>query len=161
MNLSHGLTKQRSRIPRPGASAEKGATLVEVLIASLIFAVVFGSILTGLIQSNSRTAWITTDAAASKLAEQRLEQTQNARWDSSAIPPIDEVTSNNFPSLTVTLDNSGGGGNAVVATSTVQVIPLPDASSLAYKVIRSQVTWMLFGRGPFTNTAITLRAPDQ
>ena len=131
------------------------------MIAAAIFALIFGTVLAGLIQSNFRTSWIATDAAASKIAEQRLEQTQNARWDPTLVPALDEVVSSNFPLTTVELDNNGGFGNALVATSTVQITSIPNTVNPQYKAVRSQVTWSLFGRGPFTNTAVTLRAPDQ
>jgi Tfp pilus assembly protein PilV len=133
-------------------------TLMEVLVALLLFGVVFATVLKGLIQANMRAAWIACDAAASKIAEQRLEQMQNARWDTSLA--IDEVIQANFPTNVVALDTNPNGGSAIVATSTVQVVTITN-STLVYKVITSNVRWRYLNRGPFTNSVFTIRGQDQ
>lgn len=133
-------------------------TLVEVVFAVALFAMVFGTILKGLIQVNLRASWISFDAAASRIAEQRIEQTQNARWEPAT--PIDELTASNFPTATYVLDTNPGGGTTVLATSVVQITTVTNGT-IVCKVLQSQVTWSFFNRGPFTNSVVTIRSPDQ
>lgn len=136
-------------------------SLVEVVLAVAIFAIVFGSVLKGLTQANLRATWIAYDAAASKMAEQRMEQIRNARWDPTTTPAIDEVITNNFSTTAAALDMNGGTGNSIIATSTVQIVPMPNSASPSYKVVRVEVTWSFFSRGPFTNSVLSIRGPDQ
>ena len=138
-------------------------TLIEVLIASAIFALVFGSVITGLKLASVRANWATLDIEACKLAEQRMERMQSARWDLSTSPIIDEVVSNNFPVVTNNLLFAYTNGASVLATNwvTINTIPNTNASSAQYKVLISSVKWSYRGKGPFTNTVTTIRGPDQ
>jgi len=137
---------------------QSGMTLVEVVLAVGLFAIVFATVLKGLVQANLRASWIACDAAANKVAEQRLEQMQNARWDPTI--SIDEVVAANFPTNVVALDTNPNGANTILATSTVQVAMVTN-SSLVYKVITSETRWRFLNRGPFTNSVVTIRSPDQ
>jgi type II secretory pathway pseudopilin PulG len=138
-------------------------TLVEVLVASAIFALVFGSVLTGITQANYRAAWSKYNAAATLAAQQRLEQTMSAPLDLTATPSMDAVVETNFPNDSVDLEQFAGSTNKVCATRTVTIDAVPNSNpkALKYKVITVNVVWSYRGRGPFTNSLTTIRAPDQ
>ena len=135
-------------------------TLAEVLIAIAIFALVFGSVLTGLTQARYRANWASLNLEAAKFAEQRYEQIQNASWEPTASPAVDEVISNNFPTTTANLMDYTAR-RFLIATNTVRIDALPNASNPQYKVITCTIVWRYRGRGPFTNTIASIRAPDQ
>ena len=141
-------------------SRDGGMTLAEVLIAIAIFALVFGSVLTGLTQARYRAIWASLSLEAAKFAEERCEQIQNASWDPTATPPTDNVISNNFPTTTADLLDYTGGGS-LLATNTVRIDAMPNASNPQYKVITCTTVWKYRGRGPFTNSIVNIRAPDQ
>lgn len=141
-------------------SRDGGMTLAEVLIAIAIFALVFGSVLTGLTQARYRAIWASLSLEAANVAEERCEQIQNAPWDPTASPVIDQVISNNFPTTTADLLDYTGGGS-LLATNTVRINAMPNTNSPQYKVITCTTVWQYRGRGPFTNSIVNIRAPDQ
>ena len=141
-------------------SRDGGMTLAEVLIAIAIFALVFGSVLTGLTQARYRANWSSLNLQAAKFAEQRYEQIQSARWEPTASPAVDEVVSKNFPTTTANLMDYAAGGS-LIATNTVRIDTLPTTANPQYKAITCTVVWQYRGRGPFTNIIASVRAPDQ
>jgi prepilin-type N-terminal cleavage/methylation domain-containing protein len=145
------------------AASRAGMTLVEVLVATAVFALVFGSVLTGITQASYRVAWSKYNAAATKFAEQRMEQIQSAPLELVASPPIDAVVTTNFPTDYVDMEHFVGSTNRVRATRTVTIDAIPNSNpnAMKYKVITVNVFWSYRGRGPFTNTLVTIRAPDQ
>ena len=136
-----------------------GMTLVEVMVATAIFGLIFGSVLTGLWQASYRTTWTTLSVEAARFAEERIEQTQNARWDPTALPVVDEVVSTNFPLRTGALFEFSSGGS-VLATNTLTITTLTNTYGGTYRAIASTVVWKYRGRGPFTNNVVTIRAQD-
>lgn len=161
MLVGHSMqTGSRNGEARGVFSADAGMTLAEVLIAVAIFAMVFGSVLTGLTQARYRAAWASLNLEASKFAERQLELVQTANWDPTASPAIDEIISNNFPTVTVDLMDYTGGG-LLLATNSVRIDVLPNTGSPQYKVVTSTIVWRYRGRGPFTNIVTSIRAPDQ
>jgi prepilin-type N-terminal cleavage/methylation domain-containing protein len=147
-------------LPGSAVGDEKAMTLVEVLVATAIFGLVFGSVMTGLSRAIYRANWASCNIEANKLAEQRLEQMQNARWDLTASPTVDQVVSNNFPLVTTSLLDYKAGGS-LIATNWVTINTLPNTNSPQYKILASSVRWSYRGRGPFTNTVTSIRAMDQ
>jgi len=135
-------------------------TLVEVLIAIMLFAIVFGSIVSGLSVASSRANFIKHSAAAEKLAEQRLEQVMSGLWDTTILPQVDEVVAANFPADVVSLSATGLGPQ-VNATRTVSITPMPSAGNAQYKVIQVRIEWSLGGRGPFEIMLQGIKSPDQ
>jgi len=138
-------------------------TLVEVLVGTAVFALVFGSVLTGITQASYRIAWSKYNAAATKFAEQRMEQIQSAPLELTATPPIDAVVATNFPTDYVDMEKFVGTTNTVRAARTVTIDSVPNSNpnALKYKIITVSVVWSYRGRGPFTNMLVTVRAPDQ
>jgi|GEM_PF-449893 len=144
--------------------SSKGMTLAEVLVGVALFALVFGSVLTGITQANYRAAWSKYNAAATKLAEQRMEQIQSAPLDLAASPPFDALVATNFPPDFVDLEQFVGSTNnnvRAMRTVTIESVPNANPNAMKYKVITVSVIWSYRGRGPFTNMLVTIRAPDQ
>lgn len=133
--------------------------MAEVVVSIGVGGLMFGGILTGYVQSAQQAEWSAYSLAAQSLAMQRLESVRAAKWDPQASPPIDMVEAANFPALVEALDVPVGGGNSVMATSTVHVTTISADPPL--KMISVQTVWPFRSRGVFTNTTATYRAPDQ
>ena len=84
--------------------SEKAFTLVEVVISSLIGAVVMAGIIYGYVMSAERTEWSSYYQAAQSIAMQRMEQTRAAKWEVQTTPQTDELQSTNFPVVVKVLD---------------------------------------------------------
>lgn len=136
-------------------------TLTEVVLALGLFGMVIGAILTGLIQTNYRAGWSVANDAATKLAEHRMEQVMNARWEPTASPTMDQVVATNFPNDVVNLDLNSVGGIPFTGNRSVSITPVPATGTPLYKAVRVQVVWSYRGRGPFTNNVTSIRSPDQ
>ena len=144
----------------PGNHNARGYTLAEVIISAAIAGVSIGGIVWGYLLVGQRTDWSTCSAAAQLMVAQRIEQTRAAKWDPLGYPPVDELVPANFPVLTnKTLDIPSIGAEVVVATNTTTITLIQTNPPL--KMIRVECIWSLVGRGPFTNRALTYRAPDQ
>ena len=139
----------------PGA----GFTLAEVLLSIAIAAISIGGIIYGYIVAAQQTEWSACSAAAQMMAMQRLEQTRAAKWDPLGNPPVDDVVEENFTNVIANLNVPLNGTNAVPATNTTTIAMITTNPPL--KMIRVDCTWSLMNRGPFTNTVISYRAPDQ
>lgn len=134
-----------------------GFTLAEVVISVGIAAIGIAVIVAGYITSSHRTEWATCSAAAQQMALRGLEQTRAAKWDPLGNPPVDDLPPTNFTRV-LPLDIPMVGTNALMATN-VTTITLVSTNPL--KMVRVDCSWSLMLRGPFTNTVITYRAPDQ
>jgi len=149
-NRTHHRTGQRR--------VSHAFTLVEVVTALTIMALVFSGIILGFTTSSKRAEWTAYNLAAQNLAQQGIEQARAAKWDPHAVPPADNCVQSNFPTVgTNIMDVPITGTNITYATntwtiSTVATNPYP------LKMIRVDCTWQ-FGPRVFTNTAATLRAP--
>jgi prepilin-type N-terminal cleavage/methylation domain-containing protein len=138
--------------PRPSARpapSNRGFTLTEVVVALGISALLFAGLILGFTQSAQRAEWSAYNLAAQNLAQQGVEQARAANWDPLAPAPIDNCTQTNFPPI---------GTN---------ILDVPVAGTAVYpiKMIRVDCTWRFVKSGVksqvFTNTAATLRAPNQ
>ena len=132
-------------------------TLVEVLIATAVFALVFGSVTTGLRLATYRAVWATLDIEASRLAEKQMERMQTATFDLSTSPITDQLVSNNFPTVTNAVLWSYTNGPPLLATNWVTINTIPNTTSPQYKVLVSSVKWSYLSKGPFTNSITTIR----
>jgi len=136
-------------------------TLAEAMISIAVAAISIGGILYGFILFGQRAEWSTCSTAAQSMAMRRLEQTRAAKWDPlgyyQGTNGLDEVVPANFPVVITNLDIPLIGTNTVRATNTTTI-------TLVYtnlKMVRVDCVWSVLSRGPFTNTVITYRAPDQ
>ncbi|MHB8523000.1 MAG: type IV pilus modification PilV family protein [Limisphaerales bacterium] len=144
---------------RESAASVLGFTLAEVVIALAIAALSLGGIIYGYIESANRAEWAGYSLAAQSLGVQRLEQTRACKWDPLGFPATDELVGGNFPVDVEILDIPISGTNLVYATNTTAIKTISVNPSL--RMIRVDCTWTFRGRGVFTNTVATYRAPDQ
>jgi Tfp pilus assembly protein PilE len=142
---------------RPTRSS--GFTLAEVVISVGIAAIGIGGIVWGYVATSHRAEWTTCSAAAHQMAMRCLEQTRAAKWDPLESPPLDELPAGTIITNTMPLDLPMVGNTPLMAT-TVTTIEMVSANPLL-KMVRVDCSWSLMSRGPFTNTVITYRAPDQ
>jgi len=134
-----------------------GFTLVEVVVAMAVLTLVIQGVIYGYIQSARRAEWNGRSLAAHSLASQGVEQARAAKWDPQAWPRVDELPPTNF-SAVETLDIPVSG-QPVYATNYISVGLI--SSNPPLRQIRADCVWTFMNRRLFTNTIITLRAPDQ
>ena len=65
----------------------------------------------------------------------------------------------NFPVEVLPLGMPSISTGGVLATNVTTIIPISTDPPL--KMVRVDCTWAFLSRGPFTNTLITYRSPDQ
>lgn len=142
-----------------------GFTLVEVVLAIGIIALVFGGILAAHVLSARRAEWTGYSLAAQALAIQQLEQARSAKWDVLDTPVINEIT--NLPSLTwSTLDLPIAGTNEIRATNyiTVSTVVISSNPPASVQMVQVSTVWP-FTKGSktklFTNTVANYFAPDR
>ncbi len=136
-----------------------GFTLEEVIMAVSIACISIGSAMAGYVLVARRADWSTMSIAADALATEKMEQIRAARWDTLASPQLDEVTTNNFPDVTTTLDLPKIGTNAVMATLHTTITTL--ATDPPLRLVKVTCAWPYCGRGYYTNTVTVYRSPDQ
>jgi Tfp pilus assembly protein PilV len=142
-----------------------GFTLIEVLIAFGVFTISISGLIYGYVQANRMAEWASMSLAAQSYASQGMEQARSAQWNSQQYPYASGPgTGDELPPPTNyftvnTMDVPTTGAPIPVTNSiTVSVI----TANPPLRQIRSDVYWTfpLDGK-PCTNTAITMRAPDQ
>jgi prepilin-type N-terminal cleavage/methylation domain-containing protein len=150
------------RFPEPSAHREAGFTLTEIVVAVAIIALTFGVVVFGYLRTADRAEWSSYSLAAQSLAMQGVEQARAAKWDPRAWPAVDDLGVTNFDrveELSVPVAGEPVMGTNFISITTVSVNP-------PLRELRADCVWSLKSRparisGPFTNTAVTLRAPDQ
>jgi prepilin-type N-terminal cleavage/methylation domain-containing protein len=164
MTLSLAKTKKRTQ--------DAGFTLVEVLIAFVIFTITISGLLYGYIQANRMAEWASMSLAAQAYATQGVELARSAQWNSQQFPyasgpgtgdelPPDPTLGYTNYSLTDTMDVPQTGALITVTNSTT-VSTIPASGNVMLRQIRCDVYWTFPLDGILcTNTAITLRGPDQ
>jgi Tfp pilus assembly protein PilV len=135
-----------------------GITLTEIVISLAITTVAVGGMVSGYTFSVERAEWAARSSAAQVLLDQKLEQTKAARWDLVASPAIDEVVTTNFPVEVAALGMPSTSAQGIMATNITTISLVSEDPPL--KMIQIQTIWP-FKRGPFTNTLVTYRSPDQ
>ena len=135
----------------------QGFTLAEVVVTMLVIALVMGGVLSGYVLSAERAEWSAYSLAAHSLALQGLEQSRAAKWDPQAWPVADEQGITNFTQVEP-LDVPVSG-DPIFATNYIRVTTV--SANPPLRQIRADCVWRFVKRGLFTNTVVTLRAPDQ
>lgn len=144
--------------PRCRHARKDAFSLAEVAIAMGIASFALMGVIYGYTSSSRRAEWNAYSLAAHSLAMQGIEQMRAAKWDLQAWPMVDELGQTNFLDVNI-LDIPISKTNIVYATNFVQVADI--SSSPPLKMIRVDCVWMFVDRGPFTNTVVAYRAPDQ
>ena len=145
-------------------------TLIEVLIAFLVFGMLSAGLLYGYVQANRIAEWSSMSLGAQSYASQGMEQVLAAKWDTQAngqitadmLPPISFTQATN---LTPQIDTNDvpQSGAPLLLTNYISISYVPGWTNGPYlRQIRSDVVWVFpMTKKIFTNTMITLRAPDQ
>lgn len=161
---------------------QAGYSLIEVVMAAAIIALVYGVILSCYIQSGLRAQWAGYSLAAQSLATEQIEQARAATWDPAA-------GTNNIKNEVTNLNLSGrsyNSGSQTWSGYTTNILDVPYATTnfitvtnyvsiqlinlnnqtvplVQVYMIRVDTVWPFFYRSRnlyFTNTAATLLAPD-
>jgi len=144
-------------------------TLPEVLISIVILVTIMGGVICGYVQANRMAEYSSMSLAAQSAASQGAEQAIAARWDASSLntnvgPGQDDelgcvtnwLASGTNPDY---LDIPVSG--AAIAVSNYVTITLASTNPPLRQILSVAVwTFPLTGQ-TYTNTVITLRAPDQ
>src|SRR5580692_10047217 len=101
----------RHILGRQTRRTEAGLTLVEVMVAFLVSGLALAGMVSGYVFANTSAEKFGLSLAANAQASQWMEQMRSATWDISSYPVIDQLTSSNFSSETVTLESASNGTN--------------------------------------------------
>jgi type II secretory pathway pseudopilin PulG len=134
-------------------------TLTEVVFSLALIGLMAGGIINGYIQSARVTDWQAHSLAAQSLAMQRVEQCRAAKWDTRSFPVVDQLVASNFPAVTERMDLPTVSTNASYATIYTTITTV--SASPPLRMMQADCVWRFPGRGWFTNTIVTYRAPDQ
>jgi prepilin-type N-terminal cleavage/methylation domain-containing protein len=150
-----------ARLPR--AERNSGFTLAEVVISLAIATLAFSGILYGYVMTADQAEWSSMSLAAHSVAMQGVEQARAAKWDPLAWPTVDELGITNFTQV-VALDVPVANGNPLMATNYISISSVSTVPPL--RQLKADCVWSLpyrkgSHRGPYTNSVVTLRAPDQ
>ncbi len=155
-----------------------GSTLIEVVMAAAIIALVYGMIIKVYIQSGMRAQWTGYSLAAQSLATEQIEQARSAMWDpamnNNQITQLNlsmrsyNTTNQSWTGITTgILDVPYATTNYTIATNYVFIQPLylnnQTNPPVQVHLIRVDTVWPFFYRSKnlyFTNTAATILAPD-
>lgn len=160
--------------------SQAGFNLIEVVMAAAIIALVYGMIIKVYIQSGMRAQWTGYSLAAQSLATEQVEQARCALWDPAMGPGYDQITQINLSLRSYNITNQTWTGyttgildvpyaitNYTMATNyvSIQLLYLNNSPTppVQVHVIRVDTVWPFFYRATnlyFTNTAITILAPD-
>ena len=126
-------------------------------MAIAVLAILMGGVIYGYVASAQRAEWSAHALAAQSLAGQWVEQARAARWDPQAWPAIDELPPTNY--VRVDALDVAASGRVQYATNFISVETVSTNPPL--RELRADCVWTFFKGGRFTNSVITLRAPDQ
>jgi len=139
-------------------------TLVEVLIAFALMILVLSGVFYSYTQADRVAEWSSMSLAAQSYASQGIERVRAAQWDTQAETNGDELPATNastpvLPPETNTLDVPQTGAALFV---TNYVYETTNQATPPLREIKSMVIWTFPVTGKqFTNTVVTLRAPDE
>jgi len=173
LNLVNPSIEDRPKLRQQAAA---GFTLVEVVMATAILAMVFGTVLVAYTQSAHRAQWSGFSLAAQAMAVQQLEQARSGVWDPTDNPGKNELTNltmigwsyasgvwSGYTNVTLNLPVSGT--NVMTATNYVSVRYVTNSTSpLVYvQMVRVDTVWPFYGHGTvhyYTNSVANYFAPE-
>jgi type II secretory pathway pseudopilin PulG len=148
--------------------AANAFTLAETLIAVVVVVLVLSGLIYGYVQINRTALWSSMSLAAQSFASQGAEQARCSKWD-TRVWPLGNTGPGTGDELGVTNYTQSGSnytldipvsGAPIYITNYVSITKISDTPPL--RQIRSECVWPFPLTGNyFTNTVITLRAPDQ
>jgi type II secretory pathway pseudopilin PulG len=160
------------RLKQAGKRCAVGAfSLIEVLVAFVIFGLVTAGIIDGYVQANRMAEWSSESLAATSYALQGLEQLKSAQWDAEenvtgSGQGTTDVLGAYFTTNQVDTLDIPTSGNLINVTNYITSILFTNADGTTavppLKQLISQVVWTFNLTGQlYTNTVVSLRAPDQ
>ena len=158
---------------KPKRKRREGFTLGEVLVADLVFAMVISGLLCGYVQVNRMAEFSSMSLAAQSFAEQGLEEARSAQWDYVRWPNTNADSQDpfwttagysNLPPQVDYLDVPTTG-NLILVTNFVTISNICGYLNPNNPPLR-QITCYCVWAYPLdgllcTNTAVSVRAPDQ
>jgi prepilin-type N-terminal cleavage/methylation domain-containing protein len=149
-------------------SATNAFTLIEVLMALVILALVMAGLMYGYVQANRIAEWTSMSLAAQSSASQGLEQARGCQWNSLAWPPTngpgtgDECPpTTNYTIVYVDTLDVPSTGSTLPVTNYVLITDVGSANH-PLRQISSAAYWTFSLTGTtYSNVVVTQRAPDQ
>jgi len=150
--------------------AAKAFSLIEVLVAVVILLLVMSGLMYGYVEANRMAEWSSQSLAATSYALQGMEQLRSAQWCAEENPSASgqgttDVLGNYFQTNQVDTLDIPTTGAPIYVTNTITGMTVTNADGTTrppLKRLISQVVWTFPLTGQlFTNTIVTLRAPDQ
>ncbi len=137
-------------------------TLVEVVFAIAILALVLAGMMYGYVQTNYRSEWSSLSLEAQSLAVQSVEQARAAKWDiysSDAAANPDELGVTNYTQVFTNAMLVPATGKAITVTNHVWIT---QASTIPpVRQIRADCWWQFPRAGTwFSNSVVTLRGAN-
>jgi type II secretory pathway pseudopilin PulG len=164
------LTQESMTVDLPRNEGKKAATaftLLDVLLSFLVVGLVMGGVAYGYVQADRMAEFSSLSMAAQSYALQGIEQLRAAKWDTqlnvtnTGYGMPDETGPTNFMVQVDTLDVPVSGV-PVYGTNFVTVQTLSQSPNYALRQYTCSCVWQFPPTGQyFTNTVITLRAPDE
>jgi len=137
----------------------RGIALSEVIISIAVSSLSVAAVVSSSVLSARSADWISHSTAADAAANARMEQTRAAKWDTAAAPVADDLTAANFPVQVVPLYVPVVGGAMLYGTNRTTIVTVSTAPPL--KLVQVDCVWSCQERGPFTNSVVMYRSPDQ
>ena len=145
--------------------AANAFSLIEVLIAAVVLMLVLSGLVYGYVEANRVAEWSSQSLAAMSYAEQGMEQLRSAQWcaeefSTSSGQGTTDVLGDSFQTNQIDTLDIPTTGAPIYVTNTITATKV--SANPPLKLLVSQVVWTFRLTGQlFTNTIVTLRAPDQ
>lgn len=136
-----------------------GMTLAEVVVALAIVGITMAGTVMGYTNCAKASVKAELQQAANAKAMERLEATRSAIWAPSRSMPVDQLITNNFPDLVVSLDQSGTNLNGTLATIRTTIAAISTSPPL--RSVHVECVWQFQTGEWITNSIETIRSFDQ
>lgn len=144
---------------------QQGLTLIEVMVSFFLFALVISGLIFGYVQSNRMATWSSWSLAAQSVASQGAERARAAQWNELGTEDEWPPVTNSVGAVIATMDTNcsldvPSTGQLIYVTNYIYVSTYFKTPPL--RQIRSDCVWTFALTGQlYTNSVVTLRAPDQ
>lgn len=159
----------QARFSLINSKATDAFTLVEVVVAIIIFAMVASGVIYGYVQANRVAEWTSMSYAAQSYSSEGAEQARAANWRPRDWPPatgpgtMDELPPTNYTTsdiMDIPAKGQPGTNSLFWVTNYISITDVSQNPHL--RQIRSDCVWTFPPTARrYTNTTILLRAPDQ
>jgi type II secretory pathway pseudopilin PulG len=150
-----------------GKKPDAAFTLVDVLVSFMVVGFVLGGIAYGYVQANRMAEWSSMSLAAQSYASQGVEQLRAAKWDTqlyttnTGVGTPDE-TGPTYSTIYFDVLDVPASGSPLYATNYIKLTTISQSPNPPLRQIRCDCAWQFPTTGIYyTNTVVTLRAPDE